>query len=673
MNTTPRPPEIPSEEHLESWKEIAAYLGKGVRTVVRWEKTEGLPVHRHLHEKRSSVFAYKSEIDIWWRNRRAVLDQETPPAPPLPIRWRPLAVGVGGAIVLAGFATWLLQMQQEAPERPLKTEPLTAYPGQQYSPSFSPDGSHFAFVWNGPEQENWDVYVQAVGGGSEPRRLTDHPRLDFSPAWSPDGKWIAFLRRWPDRRTELLLLPALGGAERKLADLGVPHYMEATGIAWTPDAKSVIVAAAREGQFGLYLISVESGEERRLTQAKWARDHLDPALSPDGKSLAFRCENNDVQSEICVLALGDDLQPNGAPARLTSLGRRSTTPVWVADGRDLIFSSGVFQSDTNLYRTTVFPARKRSGAVRQLTWGVEEQFSLSVSRRGDLMAYTRRLSEINLWSVTWDPTTQRASEPSRLLSSNRADLEPDFSPDGNRIAFASNRSGSMEIWIAQSDGSQARKLTSFGPKPAVTPRWSPDGRTIVFSAGEVDREELYLIAPDGGPARRLGEPLKVAGGFECGRQPSWSRDGKWIYYSAAVNGVAQIFRISAAGGRPHQVTTAGGCNPQESPDGRYIYHMKEGGVWRIPLAGGSREQMIRNPNLYLSYVVGRDGIFALPLFTLRPWTMEFHRFSDGSVSAIAHGDKRTCRGLALSRDGRRILYPLTDGVRMNLMLVRNPG
>ncbi len=60
-------------ECLYSWKEIAAYLKHGVRTVQRWEQTEGLPVHRHPHHKRDSVYAYTSELDAWWKSREAHL------------------------------------------------------------------------------------------------------------------------------------------------------------------------------------------------------------------------------------------------------------------------------------------------------------------------------------------------------------------------------------------------------------------------------------------------------------------------------------------------------------------------------------------------------------------------------------------------------------------------
>src|SRR5260370_15031410 len=61
------------DNFLDSWKEIAAYLEREVRTVQRWEKKEGLPVHRQIHEKLGTVYAYKSEIDVWWRERSAIL------------------------------------------------------------------------------------------------------------------------------------------------------------------------------------------------------------------------------------------------------------------------------------------------------------------------------------------------------------------------------------------------------------------------------------------------------------------------------------------------------------------------------------------------------------------------------------------------------------------------
>jgi len=96
---------------LESWKEIASYLNRTVRTARRWEEAEGLPVHRHLHQKRDSVFAYVSELDEWWSHRRAGLDPATElPRPRLKRAggrriW--LTVGASAILALTGLCVWL--------------------------------------------------------------------------------------------------------------------------------------------------------------------------------------------------------------------------------------------------------------------------------------------------------------------------------------------------------------------------------------------------------------------------------------------------------------------------------------------------------------------------------------------------------------------------------------
>src|SRR6478672_1943835 len=81
--------DAPLESRLDSWKEIAAYLGRGVRTVQRWERDEGLPVHRLVHEKRGSIYARREELAAWWESRRLTLTRPAPddaaaPAPAAP-------------------------------------------------------------------------------------------------------------------------------------------------------------------------------------------------------------------------------------------------------------------------------------------------------------------------------------------------------------------------------------------------------------------------------------------------------------------------------------------------------------------------------------------------------------------------------------------------------------
>ena len=135
-------------------------------------------------------------------------------------------------------------------------------------PSFSPDGNQVAFAWNGEKQDNFDIYVKLIGAGGN-LRLTTHPATDFSPAWSPDGRYIAFLRDLPGRKAAVLLIPAIGGSERKLAEIATPligEVLPTSYLTWLPDGSSLVIAdkGSANEPFSLYLLSIETGERRRL-------------------------------------------------------------------------------------------------------------------------------------------------------------------------------------------------------------------------------------------------------------------------------------------------------------------------------------------------------------------------------------------------------------------------
>ena len=115
------------------------------------------------------------------------------------------------AVLVAGGALWFGSRGNKPPEPTLAALPLTTYPGNEAQPSFSPDGSQVAFVWDGPKQDNFDIYIKVVGAAGDPLRLTTNPAPDYAPAWSPDGRWIAFLRELPEKKNAVLLIPALGG------------------------------------------------------------------------------------------------------------------------------------------------------------------------------------------------------------------------------------------------------------------------------------------------------------------------------------------------------------------------------------------------------------------------------------------------------------------------------
>src|SRR6478752_561145 len=131
------------------------------------------------------------------------------------LAWTVVLLVVAGMMV----ALWFARSGVKTPESLLTAVPLTTYPGFQTEPSFSPEGSQIAFSWDGPRQDNQDIYVKVVGTAGAPLRLTTDPARDYSPAWSPDGRFIAFLRRLSQEKSALLVIPALGGPERKVGEV----------------------------------------------------------------------------------------------------------------------------------------------------------------------------------------------------------------------------------------------------------------------------------------------------------------------------------------------------------------------------------------------------------------------------------------------------------------------
>jgi serine/threonine protein kinase len=245
----------------------------------------------------------------------------TPPSPRIALS-KPGVAGIVAAALalLAGTWLWLGRRTLPPPETPLAATPLTAFPGHEVQPTFSPDGNEVAFAWNGEKEDNVDIYRKLIGPG-EPLRLTRDPARDLSPAWSPDGRFIAFLRAPDQGPAGIYLLPALGGAERRVADLAeTPGSWDFrnSGLAWTPDNKWLIVSDAPASEpRGLFLLSLDSGEKRRLTSAPRTDGDWDPALSPDGRMLAFTRQIDLGDSDVYLLPLGPDLAAHGPPQRLT--------------------------------------------------------------------------------------------------------------------------------------------------------------------------------------------------------------------------------------------------------------------------------------------------------------------------------------------------------------------
>jgi len=246
----------------------------------------------------------------------------------------------------------------------------------------------------------------------------------------------------------------------------------------------------------------------------------------------------------------------------------------------------------------------------------------------------------------------------------------DFSPDGRKIAFASDRTGSAEIWISASDGSNPVQLTSFGSSNTGTPRWSPDGKQIAFDSRKEGHSDIYMVSAEGGEPRRMTtEPFE-------NNVPSWSRDGNWIYFSSDRSGAWQIWKVSAAGGNAVQVTKQGAFQAFESADGRLLYYSKYygvQGVWKIPVEGGEEVRVLEQGE-GLEWALLSHGICLInPGAT--PATIEFFEFASKRLKHLTAVDlgpsAEVGGGFAVSPDGKWVLYRRVDQLDSDIMLVEN--
>jgi Tol biopolymer transport system component len=571
-------------------------------------------------------------------------------------------------VIAAGLTSWRV-IGTSAPTAPVvyRPVPLTSYPGSQDDPSFSPDGTEIAFDWDGSNQDNFDIYVKLIGPGA-PLRLTTDPAPDIDPRWSPDGRSIAFLRMTDDyTRFSVILIPALGGPERRLgtfANNASLASLPMESLCWTPDSKALVVSAAESaGKPNRLLLVPLDGEPKVLTHPNpddTAFGDTRPSVSHDGRNLTFVRSAGGIYKAL-VVPVSSGMELRGEPHRLSIKEQVISHVDWLPGDREILVSAGGSGAEAQwLYRIST----DQGAEERPVPGAGAASFSPAVSSRGNRLAYATGALDANFWSV--DLATH-ASAMDRALSSSYRDVFPQFSPDGKRVVFYSNRSGSLQVWVANADGSQAGALTSMSGPVTGSPRWSPDGQQIAFDSNTGGAYHVYVIAGDGGQPRQV---TRLRSFFA-----NWSRDGRWIYFTSPASGDDQIWKAPATGGDPVQVTHGGGEGPVESVDGKALYFVRQnrgGGIWKMPVAGGDEDRVLKNEVYRVNYAVTDKGIYFTPR-SARDGTssVQFFSFASGKVIQIVKVAKLLDLGLGVSPDGRTLLYSQIDHTGSNLMLIES--
>ncbi len=574
-----------------------------------------------------------------------------------------LAVGALGFLAFSFFKPAGSMSTDGGGRSTINVVPLTTYPGREMQPAFAPDGNQVAFVWSGEKDDNSDIYVRLVDGGNSVR-LTDHPGDDVNPVWSPDGGTIAFYRSSHDG-DGIFLVPALGGAERKLTGLWANRFGfgSHTWIHWSPDGKWLVVSdkASADEPFSLFLFSPETGVKRRLTSppASVVGD-CSPAFSPDGSQVAFVRVMSAVVGEVYLVSLN-----GGEDKRMTFDGTGASTLAWTPNGREIVFSSR-HGGKSRLFRIPV-----EGGAPEWLVATGSDAHYPAFSREGSRLAWRHNTIDTDIFRL---PIKAGASAPlASLIVSTALEASPRYSPDGKRIVFVSNRSGSDEIWVCGSEGENPIRLTAFRGPLAGSPNWSPDGKQIVFDCRPEGNADLFVISAEGGKTRRLTtDPAEDI-------VPSWSRDGRWIYFTSNRSGRLQIWKMPAEGGEATQMTKQGGFEPVESPDGQRIYFNQDRGsssIWRMPITGGAEEPLFdfNQKNYSRIWTVTSEGVYFAEAKSNTQSTIKFFSFSTRTERTVAEIDRilpGSVSGMTISPDGKWLLFPFYAKRGSDLMMIDN--
>jgi Tol biopolymer transport system component len=256
-----------------------------------------------------------------------------------------------------------------------------------------------------------------------------------------------------------------------------------------------------------------------------------------------------------------------------------------------------------------------------------------------------------------------------LIASTLLDTNPQYSADGTRIAFASSRSGSIQIWVSNQDGSDPVQASDFDG--AACPRWSPDGRYLAFDSPSAGGVGVYVIPEQGGRARRITPPTSQ------NSMSSWSRDGKWIYFESNRTGASQVWKAPFEGGQAVQVTHNGGAEAFESRDSKFVYYAKidKPGIWRVPAEGGA-ETLVVDRGSHFHWGLFDKGVCLMNVDPVAGAGIECLDFKTNAWKTLSRLPKNMYvneggPSLSVSPDGHWIIFVAAERLQSDIMMIEN--
>jgi Tol biopolymer transport system component len=561
------PPIRTPDDRLESWKEIAVYLNRDVTTVQRWEKREGMPVHRHQHDKIGSIYAFRSELDAWTHSRNLPPPESagspSVPIPALPTpepaigtslgRWKlffPLAVVLSALII--GAILWLQKTEYfwRNPIADARFQTVTDFDGVEQAATISRDGHFVAFQADRDGQ--MDIWVTQIGSGQFHNLTRGSARELVNPSlralgFSPDGSFVTFWARQQNDASGISVwaVPTLGGEPKP--------YLE--GVAehdWSRDGSRLTYHTPGPGDPLFVSDGTRRAQDKPIFTAPAGLHSHFPSWSPDMRFIYF------VQGTLPDKLDIWRIRPSGGtPERITSHNSRVTHPV-LLDQRTLLYLA----SDPDGSGQWLYSMDVEHRIPHRLSSGLEQYTSLAASADGRRLVATLAKPKRTLWRFQIADTPNVPPPVPISLNTSTA-----FSPrlGSNYLLYVSEQGTRESIWKI-ANGTETELWTAQGAQIFGGPAISPDGRSVAFSVRQNGRSLLYVMQADGANARVVTDTLDLQGA------PAWSRDGQSITTAAQDHEVPHLFSVPLDGRPRTALIQEYSVDPTWSPDGRFVVY-----------------------------------------------------------------------------------------------------
>ena len=489
-----------------------------------------------------------------------------------------LAIAAVVAIGLVVIAAFVLTGNRGRHIQPTLKQ-ITFDEGVEEQPAWSPDGAEVAYVATPTGATQRKIFRKNIASGLA-TQLTHGEGDDITPAWSPDGRRILFVRSTDPKGVlqpgdvfgeyangDIWSLDLASGQETLLV-------RNAFDPAFSPDGNRVAVDASWAGPRRIWTLDSSGHNPQQLTtENSEAVNHLNPRWSPNGKFIVF-VNKDSTKFDVHVVDVESKKTTYLTDDRATSI-----QPVFSPTGKYIYFTS-YRSGGLNLWRVPVGRDGSRNGALEQVTTGPGQDLQAVFTPNGKRLAFAILRQNAQVWALPVSPSDGSVTgEPRSLISSTREDSRAAWAPEGRRIAFNSDRSGSMNIWLANADGSSARQLTTGGGGD-YQPTWSPDQQRLVFFSSRSGSPNLWEVEISSGTLKQLTSTTSID------INPFYSPDGKLIAFQSDRSGRMELWILDRQTGEVRQLSHegSGGHFSRWTPAGDAI-------VFRCPACNGSGATM----------------------------------------------------------------------------------